>query len=290
MTTIKKGSATLFHATGKPYSTISNKAVDAITNPDALAIWTFLQTKDNNWTVVGTWLQKRFGIGRDRYSRAMSHLEALGLIKYEANRCKETGKLAGRRIIVNFEPVITEMPENPQVGESTVRSTDKSENLQQPIKDFIPIKESTNNSLSSKPDNAPEDEMLDSTAQVCKRVIDHLNLKTGSAFRHADSHMRLIASRLKAGATEDELCRVIDRKCSEWLQNPEMRQYLRPSTLFSPKKYDNYVGQLTQPLPNKGASNGQSPGRFDPTEYINRNRISRQQAQQGATDASFIDI
>ncbi|AQS50534.1 hypothetical protein PAEH1_01390 [Paenalcaligenes hominis] len=266
MTTIKKGSATLFHATGKPYSTISNKAVDAITNPDALAIWTFLQTKDNNWTVIGTWLQKRFGIGRDRYSRAMSHLEALGLIKYETNRCKETGKLAGRRIIVNFEPVITEMPENPQVGESTVRSTDKSENLQQPIKDFIPIKESTNNSLSSKPDNAPGDEKPDSTVQVCKRVIDHLNLKTGSAFRHADSHMRLIASRLKAGATEDELCRVIDRKCQEWLQNPDMRQYLRPATLFSPKNYDNYVGQLSQPLPDKGKGAAKHSG-FSQVDY-----------------------
>lgn len=144
--------------------------------------------------------------------------------------------------------------------------------------------------LSSKPDSAPGDDKSDSTAQVCKRVIDHLNLKTGSAFRHADSHMRLIASRLKAGATEDELCRVIDRKCLEWLQNPEMRQYLRPGTLFSPKNYDNYVGQLTQPLPNKNLGNSQSSGKFDPTEYINRNRISRQQAQQGATDASFIDI
>lgn len=290
MKTINKGSATLFHATGKPYSTISNKAVDAIKNPDALAIWTFLQTKDNNWTVVGNWLQKHFGIGRDRYSKAMLYLRDIGLIRYEANRCKETGKLSGQRIIVNYEPTLPEMSENPHVGKPTSRKTHSSENRQQPIKDFKPIKDSTNNSLSGKPNDAHGDEKPDSTAQVCKRVIDHLNLKTGSAFRHADSHMRLIASRLKAGATEDELCRVIDRKCLEWLQNQEMRQYLRPATLFSPKKYDGYVGQLTHPLPNKGPGNSQSSGKFDPTEYINRNRISRQQAQQGATDASFIDI
>jgi len=269
MSSIKKGTAALFHKAGKPYSTISNKAVEAIKNPDALAIWTFLQTKDNNWVVIGSWLQKHFGIGRDRYSKAMAHLEEMGLIHYETNRCEETGKLAGRRIVVNFEPKVTEVPENPQFGESTVRSTDKSENLQQPIKDFIPIKESTNNSLSSKPDNALGDQKSDSTAQVCKRVIDYLNFKTGSAFRYASSHMRLIASRLKAGATEDELRQVVDRKCAEWLHKPDMRQYLRPATLFSPKNYDNYVGQLTQPLPEPGR--GKDTG-FDPLSYVNRNR------------------
>lgn len=108
------------------------------------------------------------------------------------------------------------------------------------------------NTLSSKLDDADEGKKTDSSTQACKRVIDYLNFKTGSAFRYASSHMRLIASRLKAGATEDELRQVVDRKCAEWLHKPDMRQYLRPATLFSPKNYDNYVGQLTQPLPDKG--------------------------------------
>lgn len=271
MKTINKGTATLFHATGKPYTSISNKAVEAIKNPDALAIWTFLQTKDNNWVVIGSWLQKHFGIGRDRYSKAMTHLEDMGLIHYETSRCDETGKLAGRRIVVNFEPKVTEVPENPQFGQPTVRSTHSSENQQLPIKDSLPMKEFTNNSLSSKPDAAPEkkpkatSKNSPSVNDVGKRVIDYLNEKTGAKFKHASSHLRLIAARIKDGATEDEIRKVVDRKCQEWADDKKMAQYLRPGTLFTAKNYDNYVGQMSQPLPNQ--SNGPMHSGFAQQDY-----------------------
>lgn len=255
MKTINKGTATLFHSTGKPYTSISNKVVESIQNPDALAIWTFLQTKDNNWTVIASWLQKHFGIGKDRYRAAMKHLEGMGLVRYETNRCKETGRLMGTKIFVHFEPV-TEGTENPTVGEPTSRKTRQSEKQQLPIKDSLPMKESTNNSMSSKPDPV---------AQICKRAIDYLNQKTGAKFKHAASHLRLIAARIKDGATEDEIKRVVDRKCQEWADDKKMRQYLRPGTLFTAGNYDNYVGQLSQPLPNQ--SNGTMHSGFAQQDY-----------------------
>lgn len=79
----------------------------------------------------------------------------------------------------------------------------------------------------------------------CKEVVDYLNLKAGTSFRLAESHKRTITARLNEGATVDEMKRVIDAKCSEWLNDQKMKRYLQPSTLFRASKYDNYVGALS---------------------------------------------
>lgn len=231
MSNINKGTATIFHATGKPYTSISNSVVDSISNPDALAIWTFLQTKDSGWKVLGNYLQDKFGLGRKRYSDAMSYLEAMGLIQYEVQR-NDLGQVLGRRIIVNYEPVLTEVSENPHVGEPTLRATHTSVNRQQPIKDSLHIKEPTNNSMSSKPDNA-----------VAKQVIDYLNLKTGRKYQHTKTNIGLVNARIKEGITVEQLHQVVDQKCKEWTGS-KFEQYLRPATLFGAEKCNQYVGQI----------------------------------------------
>lgn len=58
------------------------------------------------------------------------------------------------------------------------------------------------------------------------------------------SHSTLILSRLKDGATIDEMKRVIDMKEKEWLNDAKMKKYLRVETLFNKTKYDMYVSEL----------------------------------------------
>lgn len=130
--------------------------------------------------------------------------------------------------------------------------------------------EDSNKALSSKPD---------SSLDIARRTIDYLNEKTGSHFKHTNTHLRAIVARLKEGATEDELRQVVDRKSAEWLNDSSMRQYLRPATLFTPKNYDNYVGQLNQPLPTSmPASKGKAL----------HNGFSKQNYQAGVgADGSF---
>ena len=99
---IHKGTATIFHDSGKPYTSISNEVVSTIRNTDALAIWTFLQSKSNDWTVIGTFLMKHFNLGRKRYSDAMKCLKDSGLIEYRIHRDGD-GKILGNKIIVMYE-------------------------------------------------------------------------------------------------------------------------------------------------------------------------------------------
>lgn len=140
MANINKGNPTLFHKTGKPYTAISNDVVESINNTDALAIWTFLQTKSNGWNVIGSYLMDKFNIGRKRYADAMRCLADMGLIEYVTSR-NDLGQVVGKRIVVNYEPS-TEVSGNRHVGKPTVRQTHSTVNEQLPIKDVLPISDS----------------------------------------------------------------------------------------------------------------------------------------------------
>lgn len=74
-------------------------------------------------------------------------------------------------------------------------------------------------------------------------AVDYLNEKTGKAFRPTTAGtVRHISARLREGYTVDDLNAVTDLKCSEWLGDPRMAQYLRPETLFGPK-FEGYIQQ-----------------------------------------------
>ena len=74
-------------------------------------------------------------------------------------------------------------------------------------------------------------------------IIDYLNLKTGSSYRYSTKSIReYINGRLREGYTVDDFKTVIDKKCLEW-EGTDQEQYLRPSTLFAPKHFAEYLNQ-----------------------------------------------
>ena len=237
---INKGTATIFHESGKPYTSISNNVVESVKNPDALAIWVFLQSKSNNWTVIGSFLQKHFSIGRARYAKAMLCLKDMGLIEYSLSR-DEDGKISGNKITVRYD--LPSSTETDMSVKPASRQDSKSVNRQLPIKDSITHEGSSTQSPSVelKPDHA-------------EMVIKYLNKKAGKNYRLVDAHKKLINARIKEGATGSDFKSVIDRKCAEWLDDPANHQYLRPATLFNAEKFNNYLGQLDSPLPAKRSS------------------------------------
>lgn len=72
-------------------------------------------------------------------------------------------------------------------------------------------------------------------------IIDYLNLKAGTSYRtNSKSTQQHINARLAEGFTVEDFKTVIDKKCSEWLGDSKMQQYLRPSTLFG-TKFEAYL-------------------------------------------------
>ncbi len=76
---------------------------------------------------------------------------------------------------------------------------------------------------------------------IAHDVIDYLNSKTGSAYKHnTKATIRLIKARLKEGYTVDDFKKVIDNRVQAWGKDKQMAQYLRPPTLFS-NKFESYL-------------------------------------------------
>ena len=76
-------------------------------------------------------------------------------------------------------------------------------------------------------------------------VIDYLNEKAHTNYRHADGNRRFISARLKEGFSVDDCKTVIDKKCQDWL-GTEYEQYLRPKTLFG-NKFEGYLNAKVRP-------------------------------------------
>lgn len=97
--------------------------------------------------------------------------------------------------------------------------------------------------LLTEPQAPIQPKELDPTEEV----IVHLNQRVGTHYRPTTASTRkLVKARLKEGFTVDDFKMVIDKKCAEWLNNPSMREYLRPETLFG-NKFESYLNAQSRP-------------------------------------------
>ena len=78
-----------------------------------------------------------------------------------------------------------------------------------------------------------------------QEVVEYLNQKTGKNFKHTSKvTQRHIRARLAEGFTVNDFKQVIDKKCSDWLRDQKMKEYLRPETLFG-TKFESYLNSKT---------------------------------------------
>ena len=71
-------------------------------------------------------------------------------------------------------------------------------------------------------------------------LISYLNEKSGGKYKPTGAITERISELLAAGYTEADFIQVIDSKVAEWKDDPKMRSYLRPRTLFG-DKFEEYV-------------------------------------------------
>lgn len=72
-----------------PYTIVCNKTVHDIRDVTALAVWTYLQTKPQNWVIYRQEVAAHFNIGRDKVREAFLLLEEMGLLTSEQKRNKK---------------------------------------------------------------------------------------------------------------------------------------------------------------------------------------------------------
>ncbi|HEF0083596.1 TPA: conserved phage C-terminal domain-containing protein [Citrobacter braakii] len=77
-------------------------------------------------------------------------------------------------------------------------------------------------------------------------VLTHLNQISGSRYQKSKTSLENIRARLREGYSVADLQLVIDLKHEHWRENDEQYQYMRPETLFGPKKFESYLQSATR--------------------------------------------
>lgn len=78
---------------------------------------------------------------------------------------------------------------------------------------------------------------------IVEEIVTYLNEKTGKHFQAKGETAKHINARLNDGYTVDDFKKVIDKKSRKWKDDPKMYQFLRPSTLFAPSHFDEYLNE-----------------------------------------------
>ncbi|MEW9575559.1 phage replisome organizer N-terminal domain-containing protein [Bacillus toyonensis] len=109
-----------------------------------------------------------------------------------------------------------------------------------------------------------------------QEILNYLNEKADKNFNHkAESHKKLIRARWNEGYTVENFKTVIDNKVSQWLgkfdkEGKPLDQYLRPSTLFALKHFDNYLNETV-----KGENSNASSKKHKNNEFIQKYDFSK---------------
>lgn len=167
------------------------------------------------------WVREKVSLMGDRYSaligrtelcpsedRAMSELCKASDLAHETEQEKETEKEKKTLICgPSYDRAMTELCPEPE---------------QEPEKPKSPARE---------------------LAGQIQAIIDHLNKATGSKFRTTDETRKMVKARMKSGATLEDFFAVIDHKVSQWGNDQRMSTFLRPSTLFRPSHFFEYLAE-----------------------------------------------
>ena len=113
-----------------------------------------------------------------------------------------------------------------------------------------------------KMDNKTEEESVNKNNTFIS-VVDYLNERAKTKFRHTSRKtQQLIKARFNEGFDMDDFKKVIDVKTKQWINDNNMRKYLRPETLFG-TKFEAYLNESIQGNPQEKTGHTTHYNSFD---------------------------
>lgn len=253
---------------------------------DCIALYVFYYKtakwqKTNTIKANDLYVKKSLKWGIDKIKRTKAILKEHGLINIVQRR--KDGKIEGWYIEVAYlvnqkkiddikikvEDVNNTL--NQQVEQPTIPKSNNTQNQQvekstsgeeeiNALKEVIKslkkeIEILKDNNISASKENINTEAGLEVVSKNdinYSKIINRLNELAGTGFKAtSENTKKLIKARINEGYTEDDFIVVIEKMCYLWNREPKkgqpnMKLYLRPSTLFSPK-FENYLNMNVQP-------------------------------------------
>jgi uncharacterized phage protein (TIGR02220 family) len=151
----------------------------------------------------------------------------------------KTGSLSQKPVTLVSDNLPAEHLENVTLESCTLRTNERN---------VTNVTERTNEQATPK----------NPQGDFCRTVIVMLNSLCGSRYPVNDDYCALINSRKQDGYTLEDFKQVISFRQATWSEDPKMREYLRPETLFGPKFY-TYLEQSKRPVKGKSRATKHNP-------------------------------
>ena len=201
------------------YTVLPNEIFSSGLPIQAIGLLAYLLSLPHDWVIYKTKLHTQLNMGRERLDTAFKELQEKGYI------------LSIRTLDKNnhftYNHIVYDKPYNgePEIEEKHAVS---------PPTGFQP---SDNQPLISTNLQSTKRNNID----IVETVLECLNKEVNARFSaKTPATAKLINARLKEGYCAEDFEAVIKSKAKEWLNDPIMKQYLRPITLFG-SKFESYI-------------------------------------------------
>ena len=193
-----------------------------------------------------------FGLKRQPMRTAITNLRKWGYITTRATNRTTYAKL------VNTEVYDCNLIEANQ--QNNQQLTNKNANEQPP-------KQPTANHYQEVKNKEVKNKELLPYEKEFFTICDKFKKITGKSIRVQDTpakikrsdKYKIIAARLNAGASVEEMIKVIELKNKQWKDDKRQAKYIQFSTLFAASNYEKYIDELDNETPTKNTTHQNAP-------------------------------
>lgn len=189
-----------------------------------------------------------------RISKWINLLKELGYLKVEMIYKENSKEIQERRLYPISTPINSNGNRGIDVNDKGGIVVDGKDNI------------TSINNINSEVDKESKRDRFD-----YDKFISWFNEITERSFSSKALFKKYINARLNEGFTKEDIAKVVTFKASKW-KDTEMKEYLRPNTLFALSHFDNYLQEAKEglPEPQKKKSNTSSARRPERTEEEER--------------------
>ena len=221
-------------------------------------IFVYLWSQANEWHFYVKEIVKHSPGGETELRNALKELEKYGYLERK-HRHGNSGSFDGMDWILSDTGGLNHHTENPNDGEIKQNPPKKSDlpSDGKPIEwkthrmDNRTLRNNNNKNYQQQEVTKISKEDIDSSSAKQSEppipyqdIINYLNQKTGAHYKQSSkANRKLIKARWNENYKLDDFKKVIDNKAFDWQNDSKMWKYMRPATLFSASKFDDYLNE-----------------------------------------------
>lgn len=230
---------------------------------------TALSNKYGYCKASNKYFSELYGRPTPTISKWINLLKKLGYVKVEMIYKENSKEIQERRLYPISTPINADI--------NTGINVDVKDNITSI--NNINTNNKENSSKSNNKENSNKDNKSNKYNFNYKKFFEFFKETTGKKYTATNNNKKLINARLNEGATKQDFYLITKHKAIQWKNDDVMNKWLKPSTLFIPKHFEDYLNEAeeyfsAEPQKKKEESSAKEEKRKDPIdELIYQNKL-----------------